>query len=111
MGLGLLQRRTRASVRTNPSCALFASSALKPFAHGCQIVTLNKGRLEIFNTDQGIQFTGDDFIDVLRVHGIAISMDGHGRFSDKIFVERVWRSLKYRRGIPQGLPERGQGTS
>jgi putative transposase len=56
---------------------------------------LSKGRPEIFNTDQGSQFTGDDFIDVLRVHGVAISMDGRGRFSDNIFVERLWRSLKY----------------
>jgi len=56
---------------------------------------LSQGRPEIFNTDQGSQFTGDDFIDVLRLHGIAISMDGRGRFSDNIFVERLWRSLKY----------------
>jgi putative transposase len=44
---------------------------------------------------QGSQFTGDDFIDVLRVHGVAISMDGRGRFRYNIFVERLWRSLKY----------------
>jgi putative transposase len=56
---------------------------------------LSQGRPEIFNTDQGSQLTGDDFTDVLRVHGIAISMDGRGRFSDNIFVERLWRSLKY----------------
>jgi putative transposase len=56
---------------------------------------LSKGRPEIFNTDQGSQFTGDDFINVLRVHGVAISIDGRGRFSDNIFVERLWRSLKY----------------
>lgn len=56
---------------------------------------LSQARPEIFNTDQGSQFTGDDFTDVLRVHGIAISMDGRGRFSDNIFVERLWRSLKY----------------
>jgi len=56
---------------------------------------VSRGRPEIFNTDQGSQFTGDDFIDVLRAHGIAISMDGRGRFSDNIFVERLWRSLKY----------------
>ena len=56
---------------------------------------LSQGRPEIFNTDQGSQFSGDDFTDVLRVHGIAISMDGRGRFSDNIFVERLWRSLKY----------------
>jgi len=56
---------------------------------------LSQGRPEIFNTDQGSQFTGDDFTDVLRVHGVAISMDGRGRFSDNIFAERLWRSLKY----------------
>ena len=56
---------------------------------------LSKGRPEIFNTDQGSQFTGDDFLDVLRDHGVAISMDGRGRFRDNIFVERPWRSLKY----------------
>jgi putative transposase len=56
---------------------------------------LSKGRPEIFNTDQGSQFTGDDFLDVLRDRGVAISMDGRGRFSDNIFVERLWRSLKY----------------
>jgi putative transposase len=56
---------------------------------------LSKGRPEIFNTDQGSQFTGDDFLDVLRDNGVSISMDGRGRFSDNIFVERLWRSLKY----------------
>jgi putative transposase len=56
---------------------------------------LSKGRPEIFNTDQGSQFTDEDFTAVLHAHGIAISMDGRGRFSDNIFVERLWRSLKY----------------
>jgi transposase InsO family protein len=54
-----------------------------------------RGRPEIVNTDQGSQFTGDDFLDVLGDHGVAISMDGRGRFRDNIFVERLWRSLKY----------------
>ena len=49
----------------------------------------------IFNTDQGCQFTAEDFISVLRDRGIKISMDGKGRFLDNIFVERLWRSLKY----------------
>ncbi len=53
------------------------------------------GRPEIFNTDQGSQFTSDDFTDVLLDHGIKISMDGKGRYLDNIFVERLWRSLKY----------------
>src|SRR3954451_13724055 len=53
------------------------------------------GRPEIFNTDQGSQFTSDDFIGTLKRHGITISMDGKGRCMDNIFVERLWRSLKY----------------
>jgi putative transposase len=56
---------------------------------------LDKGRPEIFNTDQGSQFTDEDFTSVLHIHEVAISMDGRGRFSDNIFVERLWRSLKY----------------
>jgi putative transposase len=56
---------------------------------------LSKGRPEIFNTDQGSQFTDQDFTSVLHTHEVAISMDGRGRFSDNIFVERLWRSLKY----------------
>ena len=53
------------------------------------------GRPEIFNTDQGSQFTSDDFTGTLKRHGITISMDGKGRCIDNIFVERLWRSLKY----------------
>jgi len=53
------------------------------------------GRPEIFNTDQGSQFTSEDFTGVLKAHGIMISMDGKGRCMDNIFVERLWRSLKY----------------
>ena len=49
----------------------------------------------IFNTDQGSQFTSDDFTGTLKDHGIMISMDGKGRCMDNIFVERLWRSLKY----------------
>ena len=50
---------------------------------------------EIFNTDQGSQFTSDDFIGVLERYDIRISMDGKGRWMDNVFVERLWRSLKY----------------
>jgi putative transposase len=53
------------------------------------------GRPEIFNTDQGSQFTSDDFTGTLQDHGVTISMDGKGRYRDNIFVERLWRSLKY----------------
>lgn len=53
------------------------------------------GKPDIFNTDQGSQFTADAFTTVLRDAGITISMDGRGRCIDNVFVERVWRSLKY----------------
>ncbi len=53
------------------------------------------GRPEIFNTDQGVQFTSAAFIDELAGEGVRISMDGKGRFLDNIFIERLWRSLKY----------------
>jgi putative transposase len=53
------------------------------------------GRPEIFNTDQGSQFTSDDFTGVLSRHEVTISMDGKGRCMDNIFIERLWRSLKY----------------
>src|SRR6478736_1271775 len=53
------------------------------------------GRPEIFNTDQGSQFTGVAFTSLLASHGIAISMDGKGAWRDNVFVERLWRSVKY----------------
>ncbi len=53
------------------------------------------GKPEIFNTDQGSQFTSFDFTGALKDAGIAISMDGRGRCMDNIFIERLWRSLKY----------------
>jgi putative transposase len=53
------------------------------------------GRPEIFNTDQGSQFTAEAFTDVLKAHEVAISMDGKGRWVDNVFVERLWRSVKY----------------
>ena len=53
------------------------------------------GKPEIFNTDQGSQFTSADFTNVLKDAGVAISMDGRGRCMDNIFIERLWRSLKY----------------
>ena len=53
------------------------------------------GKPAIFNTDQGSQFTGLDFTGVLKDASVAISMDGRGRYLDNIFIERLWRSLKY----------------
>src|SRR5229473_3040303 len=53
------------------------------------------GRPEIFNTDQGSQFTSADFTGLLLANAIAISMDGKGSWRDNVFVERLWRSVKY----------------
>src|SRR6267154_4341657 len=53
------------------------------------------GKPEIFNTDQGSQFTSGDFTGMLAEAGIRISMDGRGRWIDNVFIERLWRSLKY----------------
>ena len=56
---------------------------------------LRFGTPDIFNTDQGSQFTSDDFTGVLIANGIKISMDGKGRWMDNVFIERLWRSVKY----------------
>ena len=53
------------------------------------------GKPEIFNTDQGSQFTGTEFTQLLKDSGIAISMDGRGCWRDNVFVERLWKSIKY----------------
>jgi putative transposase len=53
------------------------------------------GRPQVFNTDQGSQFTGDAFVGMLLGAGIAVSMDGRGRWMDNVFIERLWRSLKH----------------
>jgi len=56
---------------------------------------LDKGKPEIFNTDQGSQFTGEAFTGILEKQGIRISMDGKGSYTDNLFIERLWRSVKY----------------
>jgi len=56
---------------------------------------LRRGTPEIFNSDQGCQFTSDDFTAVLKRAGVDISMDGRGRVFDNIFTERLWRTVKY----------------
>ena len=53
------------------------------------------GEPEIFNTDQGAQFTSNRFLEVLEDRSIRISMDGRGRVVDNIFIERLWRTVKY----------------
>lgn len=58
---------------------------------------LTGAKPKIFNTDQGSQFTGKEWIDCLEKNEITISMDGKGRWVDNVFIERLWRSLKYER--------------
>ncbi len=57
--------------------------------------SLAKGKPEVFNADHKSQFTGESFTDLLDQRGVKISMDGKGRYSDNIFVERLWRTVKY----------------
>ncbi len=65
------------------------------FCVGALKRALRRGRPEIFNSDQGPQFTSDQFTGELKGRDIAVSMDGRGRCLDNIFIERLWRSLKY----------------
>ena len=66
-----------------------------PCVEALEETLLNYGTPEIFNSDQGCQFTSEDFTDVLKDNGIKISMDGKKRWMDNVFIERLWRSLKY----------------
>jgi putative transposase len=66
-----------------------------PFCIEALEKALRWGRPEIFNSDQGSQFTSEKFTGVLKQRDIAVSMDGRGRCLDNIFIERLWRSLKY----------------
>lgn len=72
---------------SNTLCSLFCIEALKE--------ALGERTPGIFNTDQGSQFTSEEFISVLENRNIKISMDGRGRALDNIMVERLWRSVKY----------------
>jgi putative transposase len=73
---------------------------------------LGKGRPEVFNTDQGVQFTAAAWTGRLESAGVAVSMDGRGRCLDNVFVERLWRSVKYEdiylRGY-EGVPQLQRG--
>jgi putative transposase len=72
------------------------------------------GSPDVFNTDQGTQFTSQDFINVLTTNNISISMDGRGRCLDNIFVERLWRTVKYENVYLKGyqtIPEARSGLS
>ena len=64
----------------------------------------------IVNTDQSSQFTAEEITGVVLAKGCKLSMDERGAWRDNVFVERLWRSVKYERGVPQGLRQRGRGT-
>ena len=66
-----------------------------PCVEALEEALANYGTPDIFNSDQGCQFTSENFTDVLKDNGIKISMDGKGRWMDNVFIERLWRSLKY----------------
>jgi putative transposase len=84
---------------SNSLDAVFCIEALK--------CALKYGVPNIFNTDQGVQFTSKDYTDVLNAQNIQISMDGRGRAFDNIFIERLWRSVKYEY-VYLNAPENGQ---
>ena len=65
------------------------------FCHDGLTEALARGRPEVFNTDQGSQFSSREFTQVLQDRRVKISMDGNGRYADNIFVERMWRTVKY----------------
>ncbi len=66
-----------------------------PCIEALEEAVTNYGTPDIFNSDQGCQFTSEDFAGTLKAHGVKISMDGKGRWMDNVFIERLWRSLKY----------------
>ena len=68
------------------------------------------GRPKIFNTDQGSQFTSQEFTEVLKRAGVRISMDGKGRWMDNIFIERLWRLSQIRVCLPARLRRRAPGS-
>jgi putative transposase len=69
------------------------------------------GKPEIFNTDQGSQFTSAAFTGTLAAAGIRISMDGRGRWMDNVFIERLWRSLKYENVYLKGYADGREAKS
>ena len=89
-----------------------SNSLADSFCVECLKDALQYGKPEIFNTDQGSQFTSESFTGVLNTNGIAISMDGRGRCLDNIFVERLWRTVKYQNVYIKGyqnIPEAQAG--
>ena len=90
--VAIMDWKSRAVLAWELSNTLDASFCVKAFRKAVAFA----GRApEIMNTDQGCQFTGADWIGVLEEHGVNVSMDGRGRWMDNVFIERLWRSLKY----------------
>lgn len=71
---------------------------------------LDLSKPEIFNTDQGSQYTSTKFLSILKKRDIRISMDSKGRALDNVFVERLWRTIKYEEGLSEGLPDNEGGS-
>ena len=67
---------------------------------------LNQGTPDVFNTEQGSQFTSCEFTQILQNHSVKISMDGRGRYQDNILVERILEDGEVRGGLPEGLCQR-----
>jgi putative transposase len=97
--LAPLDRRRQGALRGNPRAVLAWRLSITLSADFCieasEEALARRGQPDIFNTDQGSQFTSEGFIDVLKAAGIAISMDGKGAWRDNIFVERLWQTIKY----------------
>jgi len=88
--IAIIDWRSRYVLEWELSTTLEADFCIETLARA-----LEQGRCEIFNTDQGAQFTASNFVKLLLDKGIEVSMDGKGRALDNVFVERLWRSLKY----------------
>ena len=89
--------RRHPSISIVRQCSLLdiSRSSLYYQPKGISKEALRKGRPDIFNNDQGSQFTSEAFTGLLEQHGVKISMDGKGSYNDNLFIERLWRTVKY----------------
>ena len=93
--LPLSRRRHGLGQQKGPRLAAVKHAGRRLFVAALEEAIARHGSPEIFNTDQGSQFTSFGFTAVLAEAGVRISMDGRGRCMDNIFIERLWRSMKY----------------